>query len=69
MSDDEFAEHLHLAGSSSNKEQQKGGIGGQKREGKKKESEDDSEELGPSPPARPTIVRPGQDTPGPEATH
>ncbi len=67
MSDDEFTEHLHLTGSSSNKEQQRGRtIGSQKGEGKKEESEDDSEELGPSPPSRPTIVRPGQGTPGPE---
>ena len=67
MSDNEFAECLHLAGSSSSKEQQGGRtIGNQKREGKKEESEDDSEELGPSPPSRPTIVRPGQGTPEPE---
>ncbi len=71
MSDDEFAEHLHLAppGGSSGKKPQRGRVGSQKREGKKEESEDDSEELGPSPPPRPTIVQPRQGTPGPGAPH
>ena len=67
MSDDEFAEHLHLAGSRSSKEQQGGrAIGSQKREGKKEELEDDSKELGPSPLLRPTVAQPRQGTPGSE---
>ncbi len=70
MSNDEFAEHLHLAGSSSDKGwQNKGALEGKKEEGNKEESEDDSKELGPSPPPRPTAIRSGQNTPRPTTAH
>ena len=71
MSDDKFAEHLHLTlrGGESVKETQGGKAVSQKKEGKKEELEDDSEELGPSPPSRPTIIQPGQGTPDPRAPH
>ncbi len=65
MSDDEFAETLHLGSHGKGKDKDPPEVREQKVRGKKEESDDSDNDLGPSPPPRPMIIHPGQGSPCP----